>query len=219
MHNGAVASFTDIRRELCDLMEENAFGNISGGTDSEHLAATYVTLLAGSDGNQAQGQETWQRTYSVDAMANALVATVQRVLELQAKLIKSEDRRPNSLNLAATDGHKMVALRFRNCKGEEPPSLYASTTAGVTLNRKYPGHPNNNPKSSEKHAKIDYKGHKKAEEHGKHLIVSSEPTTFDDNEWTLIPKNTLVLADDEGDLSTRTMQYDAGIYDAEDPDA
>jgi hypothetical protein len=33
----------------------------------------------------------------------------------------------------------MVAMRVRNHEREEPPSLYYSTTAGVSLNSRFPG--------------------------------------------------------------------------------
>ena len=44
--------------------------------------------------------------------------------------------------MAVTDGRKLVCMRVRNHGSEEPPSLYWSNSAGVTLNSKYPDHPN-----------------------------------------------------------------------------
>lgn len=94
--------------------------------------------------------------------------------------------------------------------GDVSASLYYSTTAGVTLNRKYPGHPNS------EHEHASYQGFVEASEHGKHVIISSEPTTFDEKEWNLIPRNTMVLVDEHGEMKTTPATYDRGL-DAVDP--
>lgn len=89
-----------------------------------------------------------------------------------------------------------MALRFRNHETEQPPSLYYSTTAGVYLNRKFPGHPDfKNAQNSTDGIAI-----KPAKEHGKHAIVASEPTTFKEEDWDLVPKNHFVLVDAESNV-------------------
>jgi glutamine amidotransferase len=104
-----------------------------------------------------------------------------------------------------------VAVRWRNHPTEQPPSLCAyppynkrhdrtdftpdvSTTAGITLNRKYPkyldgGDPTKAVKggSGEHLEQREWKLEK--EEHELHVIVASEPTTFRPGEWTLLDKN------------------------------
>jgi glutamine amidotransferase len=67
--------------------------------------------------------------------------------------------------------------------------LYYSTKAGVTLNRKYPDHPDGN--ASEKSVI------RQAEEHGKHVIVASEPNTYKGDDWQLVPANSFVLVDEQ----------------------
>jgi hypothetical protein len=69
-----------------------------------------------------------------------------------------------------------------------------STTAGITLNRKFPGNANGDPKdavmgNSKEHLKQRLKEKMEREEHGLHVIVASEPTTFKAAEWTLLDKN------------------------------
>jgi glutamine amidotransferase len=51
-----------------------------------------------------------------------MIAMVTTILELQATMLGTK-MKPNSLNLCATDGVKMVACRFRNHATQEPPSL------------------------------------------------------------------------------------------------
>lgn len=213
MHNGIIDSFDDIRRDMTLLLDHDAFLNVLGSTDSEHLAALYITLL--TDG---KGESSWQEEYPVQDMAKALTDAVRKVLQLQRGL---SDRKANSLNLAVTDGRKLVALRFRNNHTEEPrrckcsgilerpetdvniclASLYYSTTAGRTLNRKYPGHPDGDDKENV-HA------FKHENEHGKHVIVSSEPTTFKEKEWNLIKKNSCLTVTEECDVHIEPMEYD-----------
>lgn len=46
---------------------------------------------------------------------------------------------------------------------------------------------------------------KGAEEHGKHVIVASEPTTYKDKEWTLVEKNHFILVGPDGDVKVEKM--------------
>lgn len=175
MHNGVISNFIDIKREMLEVIGKDAFENIHGGTDSEHLAALYVTCLTNSG-----EPKTWQQQYPLKEMVAALEKAISIVIGLQQKVLGIQNAEANSLNVACTDGEQMIAFRCRNHQTEQPPSLYWSNTAGITLNRKYPDHPNgeDNPSAC-----------KDAKEHGRHLIVASEPTTYKEKEWNLIPKN------------------------------
>jgi len=104
----------------------------------------------------------------------------------------------NSLNIGATDGEKMCAFRFRNHAVEQPPSLYYSTTAGVTMNRKYPDHPDGIENTS---------AYKKPSEHGSHVIVASEPSTYKAKEWTLIEKNHCLMVEKDGSVKVEKVEY------------
>jgi glutamine amidotransferase len=63
--------------------------------------------------------------------------------------------------------------------------LYYSTVAGITLNRKYPGHPDG--------PKHKWSGMYPAKDCGRHVIIASEPTTFDVAEWPSVPKNKAII--------------------------
>lgn len=71
---------------------------------------------------------------------------------------------------------------------------------GVTLNRKYPDHPDGakNPRAS-----------KPAKEHGKHIIIASEPTTYKMEQWNLIPKNYAVVVDSDGEFTSEPIALKA----------
>ena len=183
MHNGVIADFAGVAREMALKVGEEEYGNVQGSTDSEHFAALYMTYLT-----QGKGKEGWETQYGVEEMRDALYKAMQTVIELQQKKY-GENAKANSLNVCATDGQQIVAFRCRNHAAEQPPSLYYSTKAGATLNRKYPDHPDgrDNPAA-----------YKKAHEHGKHVIVASEPSTYKKEDWELIGKNECLLVDKEG---------------------
>lgn len=117
MHNGAITNFHTLKLNLCQQMSKAAYQNIKGGTDSEHMAALYVSYLTNFDDDLS-----FEREYSTEQMATAMTATITTILELQANLLGTKAI-PNSLNLCATDGVKMIACRFRNHTTQEPPSL------------------------------------------------------------------------------------------------
>ena len=48
-------------------------------------------------------------------------------------------------------------------------------------------------------------------EHGKHIIVASEPTTYNDNEWNLIEKNHALLVDDSGNYKLEQIDLPIGL--------
>ena len=193
MHNGVVANFISISREMCNLMDDDSYANISGSTDSEHFAALYMTYL--TDG---KGKTSWEQKYDVKKMKEALERTIASIVKLQQSKLGNKTQ-ASSLNVAVTDGSQLVAFRFRNHAIEQPPSLYYSTTAGVTMNRKYPDHPD----GKENHAAC-----KQVEEHGNHVIVASEPSTYKKKEWNLIEKNHCILVGPNGgDVSVTEVSY------------
>jgi glutamine amidotransferase len=184
MHNGTIADFAAIRRDMCALMGADAYAAVQGATDSEHLAALYMTFL--TDGG---GREAWERDFAVEQMDAALWRAIEVVVRLQKKILGNKAE-PNSLNVAVTDGDSLVCYRLRNHRTEQPPSLYYSTRAGVTLNRKYPDGPDGPEAEESKRADaLD------ADKHGKHIIVSSEPSTYKESEWEVVPKNHKILVE------------------------
>jgi len=172
-HNGSVAHFDQIRLKLCEQMSAKALLDVRGSADSEHVAGLYMTYLG----------EDWEMQYSVEEMKTALFKTIDTIIRLQLD-VKPTQTEPSSLNICVTDGEQLVGIRFRNVEGNvhQPPSLYYSTTAGSTLNPKFPG-------------PLDQSaGNGPSKPHGKHVIVSSEPTTdeIEDN-WKLVEKNEAVI--------------------------
>ena len=65
------------------------------------------------------------------------------------------------------------------------------------MNRKYPDEPD----GSENKA-----AYKKAEDHGSHVIVASEPSTYKREDWNLIPKNHSLEVDTHGKVEVVRVQ-------------
>jgi glutamine amidotransferase len=206
MHNGVVSDFLLIKLDVCQKMSPAAYAAVQGGTDSEHMAALYISFLT----NFSEDVGSFDREYSAEEMVSALHATVATILDLQLTKLGPKAR-PNSLNLCATDGIKMIAYRFRNHATQQPPSLYFSTKAGTTLNRKFPDHPDNVQVPGRVAAKAE-------EEHGRHIIIASEPSTYKSSDWVLIGKNCVVVASEEHGVVVREVPYKRE-WDAEDPGA
>ncbi|KAF2821171.1 N-terminal nucleophile aminohydrolase [Ophiobolus disseminans] len=204
MHNGVISNFASIRRDLTDLLSFDAYCNVLGSTDSEHAAALYLTNLTnGGD------KSTWQKAYPLKQMFDAMQKTVTQILELQHKIL-GEKNTPNSLNFCTTDGSKLLAIRFRNHVSQQPPSLYWSEFAGRTLNTKYPGNPDGADAKNESAVLGE------GERIGKHTIVASEPTTYDEGEWHLIGKNCALLVDGDGVEKEEGIEYDGERLNAKD---
>ncbi|KAE8443442.1 hypothetical protein EG329_001839 [Mollisiaceae sp. DMI_Dod_QoI] len=221
MHNGYISSFAKMKRKMCELMTQDAYEHIQGGTDTEHFAALLMSHLCPGEPDLKQSQPTgeeeqvpkaWGLYHTPSEMQAALEKTIASIIEIQREVLGSAAE-PNDLNIAVTDGRSFVACRFRNHPTQQPPSLYYSTTAGATLNRMFPDHPAgpNGPNGPSKKGGKQAEGHnpharKASVDHGKHVIIASEPSTYKDKEWTLIEKDRAVLVDSTGEMQVVEMK-------------
>jgi predicted glutamine amidotransferase len=110
MHNGSVAGFPRVKRALLASLSGEAFGQIEGSTDSEHVFAMFM-------------DEYWAAPEQspVDRMAEALKRTIQKVVELTRRAGITE---PSHLNVAVSDGNRAVVPRFASGGQALAPSLY-----------------------------------------------------------------------------------------------
>ena len=111
MHNGKLGGFQKIRRELTRRLSDEAYGVITGSTDSEHLFALFLDHYRRISTDRPR----------VEEMAEALTATIREVEEItEAAGIKL----PSFMNLAVTDGSSAVVSRHVNGEGAKANSLY-----------------------------------------------------------------------------------------------
>lgn len=113
-HNGDVGGFTAIRRALRRGLSDKVYDGLEGTTDSEHLFALFLDLHGQLDPALPRGE----------ALAAALIGTIQQVLELQRAHGVNE---PSWLNIAVTDGQRSAVSRFTTAPPEDAMSLYVHT--------------------------------------------------------------------------------------------
>jgi len=186
MHNGSISEFQKIKRAMAAASSDKLYEEfVKGTTDSEHLAALVFSYMAAETGDWGLEED-----HDIRFVKKCVEKAISKVIAIQKEILPQRGLplpvEASSLNLALTSGTQLLTIRFRNHPTEQPPSLYYSTTAGVVLNRKYPGHPNG--ANLESVGKVQFK----EEEHGDHLIVASEPSTYDQKHWELVGKNECV---------------------------
>ena len=190
MHNGCIGNFSRIKIALLQKLSKLAYQNIFGTTDTEHMAALFFTHLG----------DDWETVLPLENLKKAMLETFRDVLGLVDKSVEESDETPASsaLNIAVTDGCQLLAVRFSTAKDIDPPSLYYSTTAGPTLNRKFPDHPDGKP--------VIQKLVRDVRQHGKHVIVASEPNTYKTEDWNLVPPNSFVLVNKDLNVEIEKIQ-------------
>jgi glutamine amidotransferase len=188
-HNGVLGSFHLFKARLLALLPNRYQVAILGTTDSEHIAALYFYHLYGEDG-------VWDEVMDTPSMALAMRKTLSVLERLKAEAEGDGPVEHNALNLLVNSGSSAVAIRYASPAGHEAPSLYYSTSAGADLNRKFKGHPDEG-----KPGAPTSEGEREKEDHGKHVIIASEPTTFKSEDWELIPAGKMVVVD--GDLGLK----------------
>lgn len=107
MHNGGVAGFKKIKRDLINLLPESLYLNIKGGTDSEHLFALWLSYFLPTKQN-------------MEDMADAWRMTLEKLRELQANHHVTE---ADYINAAVTDGTRLSVVRYSQ-RTKDNLSLY-----------------------------------------------------------------------------------------------
>ena len=70
------------------------------------------------------------------------------------------------------------------------------------MNRKYPDHPD---------GKRNERAYKSEDEHGVHMIVASEPSTYKVDDWNLIEKNHAVLVSKDGQYHIEAIETPSNL--------
>jgi len=112
MHNGMIAGFPHIRRELLNLLDDDLYQMVEGSTDSECLFAHTLQLLRKS------GSAT------VDQMARALDGAIGIFMDCleQHKIVGS-----THINAVLCNGREAVTCRFTDAPDKPAESLHLHT--------------------------------------------------------------------------------------------
>lgn len=144
MHNGGVANFSKIKRQLLARLSLASYSLIQGTTDSEHAAALFIDCLPGQnmhgDYTSDQIKEALRQTVAVLVHLSNEVEQAEKAASsdsgLHAVSSSAADHVASSLNFAVSDGRTVVATRFRDHVEEHPPSLYICKATGTNPSRK-----------------------------------------------------------------------------------
>lgn len=112
MHNGSVAEFRKLKRQLISGLSDESFLWIHGTTDSEHLFALF-----------RDHAERHADKEPMEAMAAAMQDTIENVKRLTTD---AGATRRSLLNMAVSDGERAVVSRYATM-GSPAPSLWLRT--------------------------------------------------------------------------------------------
>jgi glutamine amidotransferase len=170
MHNGGIYKFKKIKQELIKRLSPKAYSMVTGTTDSEHIGALFVDQLPNGD-HMAE--------HTPAEICKAIKDTIYILVGIVREFFK-EKSGASSLNFACTDGKTVVCTRFRDHPTEHAPSLYYIRAGSVQMEEKEvnicPARECEKPKA---------------------ILICSEPITYDDSAWTLVPNNHLVLVKED----------------------
>jgi len=186
MHNGDVARFQQVRRQLLADLSDESFRAIRGSTDSEHLFGVFLDEVEGRDPAAAQDRGA--------ALGQSLENALRRVLSLvqRAKQVlpapPGTDDDDSWINVAVSDGVCSAACRYTSA-ADEPSSLYLHTGRRYICEEGL-------CRMIEPEA-----GHQAA-------IIASERLS-DDPGWQKVPKNHLVIVREDRSTQVRPLALES----------
>jgi glutamine amidotransferase len=130
MHNGNIALWPIVKRQLCLSISERWFLNVQGGTDSEWAFAIFLDCLEkmGVEPSADPGPKGFGHT----VLRKAMLQTIARINALvravpKDKLDGEELETRSLLNFAVADGRSVVCTRYVSSRTDEAASLYWSS--------------------------------------------------------------------------------------------
>ncbi len=171
MHNGHVGDFKVLRRPMRRFLSDDSYDAVEGSTDSEHIFGLFLDRI-----------EALKEMKRDEAMAQALSETVREVMDMQEEFGSGD---PSYLNIAVSDGDRIVACRHTDGPPEHALSLYYRTGGRYICEEGIC-------------RMIDGGNGRKA------VIVSSEKLS-DDEGWLPVPVNHLVLVREDHSVDVREM--------------
>ena len=130
MHNGNIACWQHVKRELAFSLDRRWFHGVQGSTDSEWAFALFLDSLcrAGFDPDDAEYNENG---FGHAALRKAMLQTINRIngfVATSPREFREEAMDTRSLlNFAVTDGKSVVCSRYVSSKTDSAASLYFSS--------------------------------------------------------------------------------------------
>lgn len=175
MHNGDIAGFEEIQRELLRSLSDPVYHWVRGQTDSEHFFALFLEQL-----NAARCAGPGN-SYSADEVYQGLIHAAERLRDLQRR---AKVTGFNYLNIAVTSGSSTVAVRYTDDPELDADSMYYSTGSRY-----------------ECHGGVCQMV--RALDESKAVLIVSEKLTNLVDDWHLVPVNTAVLVNPDRSVQLR----------------
>ena len=193
MHNGGIGGFNKMKRPLSYMFADSIWHNVQGDTDSEYCFHYFLQHLF------TNNNKDYDELITQEEMENALRQTIDGLQDLQRKYGDANDidEQSASMNFCVSNGTEVVASRMRRPIIEDSPSLYLGSGSDFQYDDEeevFRFGTNNNAETT-------------VECNGKQLatIISSEPLTKIESDWTLIPEETLVSINADGEVKLSSL--------------
>ena len=176
MHNGNIACWRHVKRDLALGIDPKWFVGVQGNTDSEWAFALFLDCLKKA-GHDPDGEDGARDGFGHAALRKAMLRTIGRInrfVDAVPSELRDEvmDKR-SLLNFAASDGHSVVCTRYVSSTTDEAASLYFSSG---TSWKQGEGPGQYKMERRDKGADI--------------VLVASEPLTFERGEYPMLPLTT-----------------------------
>ena len=166
MHNGGIAGWRHVKRNLVLSIGERWFLGVEGNTDSEWSFALFLDCLEKA-GYDPDDKECVRNGFGHAVLRKAMLHTIERINGFVAAIPPAQREEDgldgcSLLNFAVADGHSVVCTKYVSSKTDEAASLYFSSGTDW----KYTG----------------VKGQYKMERRDKGadiVLIASEPLTFE----------------------------------------
>ncbi|KAG9022538.1 hypothetical protein FS837_006301, partial [Tulasnella sp. UAMH 9824] len=113
MHNGGIAEFTRLKRQLQSTLSDELYNFPQGNTDSEWAFALFLSMLT----------DPHAESFTQHELRDAMLKTISTLNKWAREANITE---PSLLNFCVTDGHTVVATRYISSKQDEAASLVGS---------------------------------------------------------------------------------------------
>ncbi|KAI8990510.1 N-terminal nucleophile aminohydrolase [Trametes punicea] len=163
MHNGGIAEFPKIKRQLQMALPDELFNMVTGNTDSQWAFALLLSKLP----------DPKAKRFTPALLQKAMLDTIAHINQL---LEERDITEPSLMNFCITDGETVVATRYISSRTEEAASLWFSS--GSTFSEYAPGG----------HYKMS-----KTDKRENIIMIASEPLTFEKADWMEIRTNHMVV--------------------------
>ncbi|MCJ1250849.1 hypothetical protein MMC30_008077 [Trapelia coarctata] len=208
MHNGNIACWNLVKRELAVGLGERWFLGVLGGTDSEWAFAIFLDEM--ERGGCDPSSDPVKGGFGHVVLRKAMLKTVARINALvkaipKERLERAEEVETRSLlNFAVTDGHSVVCTRYVSSRTDDAASLYWSSGTSWREVDVVSGQGKENDATSIKSKKSSAGWSESEEREEKRFVmerrdrgadivlVASEPLTFERDNWVTVPTNSIL---------------------------